>query len=252
MIEIENMTFSYKSRVIEGGFFKNLFKKNEVEKFIFTDLSANLLNNQKILGFLGKNGAGKTTLIKLFTGILTPNSGTIRVMDINVQNRPKLLLQNLGVMFGNRSMLWPELSLQENIDLFNAIYKQQPKSSKVSYYIEMLKLDSLLKKPSKTYSLGQSVKANLLIHMLHEPKLLILDEPTIGLDVEAQLSLRKIIKEYIESAESRIIITSHNMMDIADICTDIIFVQDGILSSINLDKQNSKEQHAAYLENLFV
>ncbi|PHM66323.1 hypothetical protein Xsto_01255 [Xenorhabdus stockiae] len=252
MIKINNLYFSYRNREIQNGFFKNLFKSNETEVKLFESLSIEIFNDEKIIGLLGKNGAGKTTLIKLITGILTPNSGDITVFGTSPYGRPAKLLSNLGVLFGNRSMLWEELSLYENIELFSKIYKRIYDKDHVESMIEMMNLRNIARKPAKTCSLGQSVKSNLLIHMLNKPKLLILDEPTIGLDIESQILLRSILKDYADNNESKILITSHNMIDIADICKDIIFLKEGEVSRVNLNECDSKEKNAIYLERLFL
>ncbi|WP_338804153.1 ATP-binding cassette domain-containing protein [Xenorhabdus griffiniae] len=252
MIKITDLCFSYKSREIGRNIFKNIFRLNEIEVSLFNNLNVEIFNNDsKITGFLGKNGAGKTTLIKLISGILTPNSGNITVFGINSNGRPLNLLSNLGIVFGNKSMLWEELSLYENIELFSKIYKRNYDNNNIENMIEMLSLNNIARKPAKTCSLGQSVKSNLLIHLLNRPKLLILDEPTIGLDIESQILLRNILKDYAELNESKILITSHNMIDIADICTDILFLKGGEISKIDLNKNDTKEKNALYLEGLF-
>ncbi|AXG42065.1 MULTISPECIES: ATP-binding cassette domain-containing protein [Photorhabdus] len=251
MIKITDLCFSYKSREIKKNIFKNIFSLNEIEIVLFENINIEIFDDSKIIGLLGRNRAGKTTLIKLISGILTPNSGNITVFGIDSNGRPLNLLSNLGIVFGNKSMLWDELSLYENIELFSKIYKRNYDKNSVENMIEMLNLNSIAKKPAKTCSLGQSVKSNLLIHFLNRPKLLILDEPTIGLDIESQILLRNILKDYAQNNESKILITSHNMIDIADVCKDIIFLKDGEISKIHLNKNNSKEKNALYLERLF-
>ena len=252
-IELTAVSFDYQVRSITTApWYRNLLRRKEVSVNIYHELDFSLNQPATIYGLLGKNGSGKTTLIKLMTGILQPASGRISVLGEDPVKRSKKLLRQIGVMFGHKSMLWPELSLQENIKLFEHIYRRTYNVDILTTKLQKLSLVEVLDKPTKTFSLGQSVKANLLIHLLNQPKLMILDEPTIGLDVESAIALRKTLIDFCQKTRAIVLITSHNMMDIAEVCDQVHFVKSGRIESVEALPFQSTQERAKYLESLFL
>lgn len=251
-IKIENLKFHYKVREINNdSLFSNLFRRSEKELVIFDNFSVDFFNDNHITGLLGKNGSGKTTLIKIITGVITPQQGQINVLGFLPQRKETQFYRNIGVMFGNRTILWDELSLNENISLYSSIYKKKYMRDKIDFWLSLLKIETIASRPTKTYSLGQSIKANLLIHLLNEPKLLILDEPTIGMDIESQQLLRNTLKKYCAENKRYIMITSHNMSDIVDVCEKIMFLESNLCWEVKFDTMSSRERNIRYLEGFF-
>ena len=251
MIYVENVTKEFK-KVIKNpglaGSVKSLFnRKYEIHKAV-DDISFEVPKGE-ILGFIGANGAGKSTTIKMLTGILTPTSGKVEIDgQIPFKNRKKYV-KEIGVVFGQRTQLWWDLPLVETFSVLKQIYEVDEKDFKnrMGFLNEVLELDEFMKSPVRTLSLGQRMRADLAASMLHNPKVLFLDEPTIGLDVAVKNNIRKAITQINEQEKTTIILTTHDLNDIETLCKRIVMIDkgkimyDGALSEM-------KQQYGKYRE----
>lgn len=183
------------------------------------------------VGYLGPNGAGKSTMIKMMTGILTPSAGALRVLGREPHANRMLNAREIGVVFGQRSQLWWDLPVRDSFDLNRHIYDiaQARFADNLAYLTTMLDMASYLDRPVRQLSLGQRMRAEIAMALLHDPKILFLDEPTIGLDVVAKDAVRRFLAEINRSRGTTIILTTHDLVDIEEICPRLIMVDDGKL-----------------------
>lgn len=183
----------------------------------------------EILGFIGPNGAGKSTVIKMLTGILTPTSGSCIINGQNPTTNRKKYVKEIGVVFGQRTQLWWDLPLRETYRVLKEIYEVPDSRFKkqMSFLNEVLELDDFISSPVRTLSLGQRMRADIAAALLHSPKVLFLDEPTIGLDVVVKENIRTAI-EYINKHEgTTIILTTHDIADIEALSDRIVMIDKG-------------------------
>ena len=231
MIKVENLKKEFQKTIKDPGLkgsVKSLFhKKTEIVKAV--DGITFDVNEGEILGFIGPNGAGKSTAIKMLTGILTPTSGTLEINgQIPYKNR-KNYVKEIGVVFGQRTQLWWDLPLVESFSVLKEIYKIEPNKFKdrMEFLNNVLELEPFIKSPVRTLSLGQRMRADIAASMLHSPKVLFLDEPTIGLDVVVKDNIRNAIKEINENDKTTIILTTHDLSDIELLCKRIVMIDKG-------------------------
>ena len=231
MIEVKNVSKEFKKIIKEPGLkgsVKSLFhKKQEIVKAV-DDISFTVEKGE-ILGFIGPNGAGKSTAIKMLTGILTPTSGEIMINgQIPYKNRKKYV-KEIGVVFGQRTQLWWDLPLSETFTVLKEIYQIEDKAFKnrMDFLNQVLDLEPFIKSPVRTLSLGQRVRADIAASMIHNPKVLFLDEPTIGLDVVVKDNIRKAITEINQNEKTTIILTTHDINDIELLCKRIVMIDKG-------------------------
>ena len=193
----------------------------------------------EICGYLGPNGAGKSTTIKMMTGILTPNSGEVYIGGLNVQKQRKEVAMHIGVVFGQRSQLNWDLRLGESFELLRHMYRINKEQYKETLEVmdQILGIKELMDKPVRQMSLGQRVKGDLVAAMLHSPDVLFLDEPTIGLDIGSKYALRKFVKEINEKKGTTIILTTHDLGDIEQLCSRLIIINKShLMEDGNLDE----------------
>lgn len=191
------------------------------------------IKDGEIVGILGSNGAGKSTLIKLMTGILTPTSGDIVVDNYLPSKRNKYFLSEIGIMMGNRSSLFYDLPIIDTFKYLQDIYnvKQNDEYNQIIKEFEIkLNIFELLDTPVRKLSLGQRKKAELIAAILHNPKYLFLDEPTIGLDVKSKKEMIDFIKEINKKYKTTIIFTSHDMNDVQSVCKRLIYIDSGTIT----------------------
>lgn len=244
MIEIQHLekTFKVLNRK-EGikGAFMDLFSKDYNYVKAVNDISLNI-NKGEIVGYLGPNGAGKSTTIKMMTGILSPSSGKIFISGMEPYENRRKHLQNIGVVFGQRSQLWWSLPVIESYKVLKEIYKVDDKVYKrnMELFENLVDIKSLYGKPVRQLSLGQRMLCEVIAAFLHDPKVVFLDEPTIGLDVAIKDKIRGIIKHLNEEKKTTIVLTSHDTSDIETLCERAVIIDKGALifdNTINKLKQ---------------
>lgn len=231
MIYAEHLRKEFKKIVKEpglGGSFKALFKPKKEIVVAAQDISFHVPKGE-ILGFIGPNGAGKSTVIKMLTGILTPTSGECRINGKIPQNDRKKYVREIGAVFGQRTQLWWDLPLQETYLVLKEIYEVDDDSFKkrMAFLNEVLELDKFIKSPVRTLSLGQRMRADIAASMLHSPKVLFLDEPTIGLDVVVKDNIRQAITKLNREEKTTVILTTHDISDIELLCDRIVMIDKG-------------------------
>ncbi len=231
MIEVKHISKSFVTpKKYPGlkGAIKGLFSNEKVVKTAVDDISFTIEKGE-IIGYIGSNGAGKSTTIKMMTGILTPTSGECTVAGINPSKNRKENAQNIGVVFGQRTQLWWDLPLSESFTILKEIYDvpDDAYAERMKFLDDVLELKSFMDRPVRTLSLGQRMRADLAAALLHNPKVLYLDEPTIGLDLVVKDNIRRAIKEINEQYQTTIILTTHDIGDIEELCNRIIIIDEG-------------------------
>ena len=231
MIIVEHLDKTFKKTIKQPGLkagFKSLFKP-QIETFeAVKDLNFEIPKGE-IFGFIGANGAGKSTTIKMLTGILTPTSGTCLINGKNPQKNRTAYVKDIGVVFGKRTQLWWDLALQETYSVLKEIYDISDSEfhKRMTFLNEVLDLNTFIKDPVRTLSLGQRMRADIAASLLHNPKVLFLDEPTIGLDVAVKDNIRKAIKQINQEEQTTILLTTHDLNDIELLCDRIFMIDRG-------------------------
>ena len=231
MIDVKNLSKDYTIKRKDAGLsgaLKGLMTRNTDVIHAVKNLSFHI-DKGEIVGFIGPNGAGKSTTIKMMSGILTPTSGSVLIDGEDITKHRKEVVRNIGVVFGQRTQLNWDLRLGETFELLKHIYRieQTDYDKTLDVMNDILGIKELIDKPVRQMSLGQRVKGDLVASMLHSPKVLFLDEPTIGLDVSAKYSLRKFIKEINQVRKTTIILTTHDLGDIQELCERLIIINHG-------------------------
>ncbi len=231
MIKVKELRKEFRKAVKEPGLkgsFKALFNpKYDIVKAV--DGISFEVPKGEIIGFIGPNGAGKSTVIKMLTGILTPTSGECCIDGkIPTENR-KEYVKEIGVVFGQRTQLWWDLALRETYMVLKEIYEipEDAYKERMAFLNEVLELDDFITSPVRTLSLGQRMRADIAASLLHNPKVLFLDEPTIGLDVVVKDNIRKAIKKISEESGTTVILTTHDLEDIELLCKRIVMIDKG-------------------------
>lgn len=245
MIKVENLKkefIIYEKEPGLKGVIKSFYNAKKIVKKAVDDVSFTIQQGE-IVGYIGPNGAGKSTTIKMLTGILTPTSGEVRVDGIIPYQKRTVNAKKIGVVFGQRTQLWWDLPLIESFTVLKEIYKISDADFKerLAYFSALFGLDEFIKQPVRQLSLGQRMKADIVASLLHNPKLLFLDEPTIGLDVIAKENIRKTLKEIHEKYQTTIILTTHDLADIEELCDRIMMIDQGkIIYDGNLETIKAK------------
>ncbi|MCP3793956.1 MULTISPECIES: ABC transporter ATP-binding protein [Paenibacillus] len=209
---------------------KNLFYRKSLTKEAVKNISFSIEEGEMV-AFLGPNGAGKTTTLKMLSGILHPTSGELTVLGFKPYERNKEFKKQFAIVMGQKSQLWVDLPAAESILLNKYIYQVDDRHYKqtLNELIELLDVKHIMNVQVRRLSLGERMKMELLAALIHKPKLLFLDEPTIGLDIVTQKKVREFLKYYNEQHRTTIILTSHYMKDIEDLCKRTIIINDGRL-----------------------
>lgn len=222
----KNFTVSLKKTNVNPliGFFKREKKTIEALKNVSFEIEEG-----DIVGYIGPNGAGKSTTIKIMSGILNPTSGECSIMGYTPWKNRKQYVKNIGVVFGQRSQLWWDVPIIDSFELLKDIYKipEDEYTETLKELVDTLNLSELLNRPLRQLSLGQKMKCELAGSLLHRPKILFLDEPTIGLDAVTKLSVREFIKKINKKWGTTIILTTHDMSDIEALTNKIILIGRG-------------------------
>ncbi len=222
-----------------SGSLKDLFSPIHQDKTAVGGVSF-VLDEGELVGFIGPNGAGKTTTLKMLSGLLYPSGGEVSVLGFNPWKREYDFLRQISLVMGQKNQLWWDLPAVESFNLARDIYAipQNTYKKTLDKLVAMLDIGDVLNVQVRKLSLGQRMKAELVAALIHSPKILFLDEPTIGLDVVMQQSMRQFLKEYNQGGDGSIILTSHYMDDVKELCKRVIIIDqgaiiyDGLLSEV--------------------
>lgn len=231
MIKVENLSKEFKSNKKYPGFkgaIKSFFSRQYVIKKAVDNISFEIEDGE-IVGYIGANGAGKSTTIKMMTGILTPTSGTVWINGLIPYENREQNAKDIGVVFGQRTQLWWDLPLSETFSLLKEIYdiNDSDYKARMEFLNEVLEINEFILSPVRTLSLGQRMRADLAAALLHNPKIIYLDEPTIGLDVVVKEKVRSAIKVINKKYGTTVILTTHDLNDIEELCNRIIIIDNG-------------------------
>lgn len=255
IIEVNNLVKKYK--IIEKeedlkGYLKHLVKPKYKEFKAVDGITFNIEEGE-LVGYIGENGAGKSTTIKMLTGLLTPTSGNVIVNGLIPNEKRMQNNKNIGAIFGQKTQLWWDLPVIESFELIKKMYKIPEKDYKenLEKFTKILELKELLNKQVKNLSLGQKMRCEIAATFLHNPKIVYLDEPTIGLDVFVKENIRKFIKDINKEKKTTVILTTHDLKDIEDICNRIILLDKGQII-YDGSKQKFKNTYGKYIIAEFI
>ena len=250
IIEVKDLVKTYKIMEKKDGligYFKNLIKPKYREFDAIKGINFSIEEGE-LVGYIGENGAGKSTTIKILTGLLTPTSGSVSVNGI-IPNKNRIENnKNIGAVFGQKTQLWWDLPVIESFSLIKKMYKipESEYRKNLKRFTEILDLGELLEKQVKNLSLGQKMRCEIAATFLHNPKIVYLDEPTIGLDVFVKENIRKFIKDINKEKKTTVILTTHDLRDIEDVCDRIILLDKGQII-YDGDKQKFKDSYGKYV-----
>ena len=232
-LQTKGLTKDYRSPVKEPGLWggvKALFDRKYKDTRAVDQVSFKIEEGE-LVGFLGANGAGKTTTLKMLSGLLTPTSGEATALGHVPWKREAEFQKKISLVMGQRTQLWWELPAFETFRLNQAIYgiPEADFRRNLDELVDLLELGEHLSVPVKKLSLGQRMRAEMAAALLHQPRLLLLDEPTIGLDVIMQKKVREFVKVYNKRYNATIMLTSHNMTDVVELCKRVIVIERGVL-----------------------
>ncbi|MBP6883269.1 MAG: ABC transporter ATP-binding protein [Microgenomates group bacterium] len=241
IIDVKNLSKSFKIYKKEPGLsgaLKSLFSRKYEDKMAVNDVSFTIEEGE-LIGFIGPNGAGKTTTLKMLSGLLYPSSGSVSVLDQTPFDRKKDFLKQISLVMGQKNQLWWDLPAMDTFLLNKEIYEISDTDFKerVEELSELLDVKEIMHVQVRKLSLGQRMKCELMAALLHRPKILFLDEPTIGLDVVVQEKLRDFIKDYNLKYKATILLTSHYMRDVKHLCKRVVVINYGeIIYDGDLDR----------------
>jgi len=255
MIEVQNLTRVFRTYKKQPGFWggvKGLFRREFEELAAAKDISFSIAEGE-FVGFLGPNGAGKTTTLKMLSGLIYPTSGTSRVGGFDPAKRESAYRRIFALVLGQKNQLWWDLPAIESFNLLRAIYAlpQAQYQETLDELIDLLDVRAKLNVMVRELSLGERMKMELIAALLHRPRVLFLDEPTIGLDVISQKSVRNFLREYNRRNKVTILLTSHYMADISELCDRVIVIHhgrkiyDGALNALEQDNSDKTRMGGA-------
>lgn len=248
-ISVKNLKKDFHVRLSQKGMkgaFKNFFSPEYELVNAVSNLNFDIEKGERV-AFIGPNGAGKSTTIKMLTGILHPTDGTATVLGKTPWQDRKVLSYKIGAVFGQRSQLWYHLPAGDTFDLLAKIYEMNARTytRRLRMLVEKFDIGHLLSKPVRQLSLGERMRCEIVASLLHKPKVLFLDEPTIGLDVTAKATIRNVIKQSSVEDGTTILLTSHDTGDMEQVCERVIVIDHGTLL---LDKP-IKSLKETYIQN---
>ena len=231
VITVENLSKTFKAKKKEKGL-KGSLKSMIKPKYNIIKAVKNIsfsVEKGEMIAFIGPNGAGKSTSIKMMTGILFPDDGKIDILGFNPTKDRKRLAYEIGCVFGQKEQLWTHLTPYDNFKFFGAIYDIPEKAveKKIEEMREIFELDEFINTPVRNLSLGQRIRCEIVASLIHEPKILFLDEPTIGLDPVVKEKIRSLIKRMNKEYKTTVVLTSHDVSDIEKLCKRVIIVNKG-------------------------
>lgn len=248
IIEVKNICKNYKYSVKNEnkGFWYNLFNSNEKEVKAVNNISFKVEEGETI-AFIGPNGAGKSTTIKMLTGILYPTSGDIKICGLTPIKDRNELAYKIGTVFGQRSQLLPNLPLTDSMEMYGAMYDMSKEeiNNRIEELSKLFELKEFIKQPIRKLSLGQRMRAEIATSLMHRPKIIFLDEPTIGLDVVSKKKLRDLFLKINKEEKVTIFLTSHDTEDIQSICKRCVIINHG---KIIIDT-TTKDLISSYIKN---
>ena len=233
VIEVKNLSKTFKVKLKEKGL-KGSLKSIIKPKYTTVNAVKNVsfeVEKGEVIAFIGPNGAGKSTTIKMLTGILYPDKGEVKVLGIDPTKDRKKLAYEIGTVFGQKEQLWTHLTPYDNFKFFGAIYDipDYAVEKKIEEFREIFELDEFINTPVRNLSLGQRIRCEIVASLIHEPKVLFLDEPTIGLDPVVKENIRTLIKRMNKEYKTTIFLTSHDVGDIEKLCKRVIIINNGKL-----------------------
>jgi len=220
----------YKSGEGIRGYLKSFISREIYEEVhAVKDINLDIESGEMMIGYIGSNGAGKSTTVKMLTGILEPSSGKIEVNGLNPSKNRKKNAMNIGVVFGQKTQLWWDLPVKESFKLLKEIYEvnDEDYEKRISEFDEVLQLSEFWDQPVRKLSLGQKMRCELAAAFLHHPKIVYLDEPTIGLDVAVKERIRDFIRKMNQEKNITVMLTTHDIDDIEDLCDRIVVLDEG-------------------------
>ncbi len=231
IITVENLSKNFKVKLKDKGL-KGSLKSLVKPKYKTIKAVKNIsfsVEKGEMLAFIGPNGAGKSTTIKMMTGILYPDKGKINVLDLDPSKDRKKLAYEIGCVFGQKEQLWTHLTPYDNFKFFGAIYDIPAPAveKKIKELNELFELEEFINTPVRNLSLGQRIRCEIVASLIHEPKILFLDEPTIGLDPVVKENIRVLIKRMNKEYKTTVVLTSHDVGDIEKLCKRVIIVNNG-------------------------
>ena len=255
IIEVKNLVKINKAIEKEEGmlgYIKNLVKPKYKEFEAVKGINFKIKKGE-LVGYIGENGAGKSTTIKMLTGLLTPTVGQVVVDGIVPSQKRIQNNQNIGAVFGQKTQLWWDLPVIESFGLIKKMYKipENEYRKNLKKFTQLLDLEELLEKQVKNLSLGQKMRCEIAATFLHNPKIVYLDEPTIGLDVFVKEKIRKFIKDINKEKNTTVILTTHDLKDIEDVCDRIILLDNGKII-YDGEKQKFKDTYGKYIIAEFI
>ena len=241
-IQVKNLTRTFQifdKKPGLGASIKSIFYRPQRTVHAVENVSFEIKQGE-LVGFIGPNGAGKTTTLKCLSGLLYPSSGNISVLGFKPSDRKYEYLNQIGFVMGQKNQLWWDIPPQETFLLNKAIYNisDTDYQKRLDFFIKTLDIGDIISVQTKKLSLGQRMKCEFVAALLHNPKVLFLDEPTIGLDVIAAQKIRDFVKEINQQFKTTVILTSHNMNDVEELCKRVILIDqgrikfDGLLSNL--------------------
>lgn len=231
VVEVKDLSKTFQVKQKEKGMkgsIKAIFHP-QVTEIKAVDGVSFTVDEGEMLAFIGPNGAGKSTTIKMLTGILYPDSGSVEVLGINPTKKRKQLAYEIGTVFGQKEQLWTHLTPYDNFQFFGAIYdiSDQETETRIKELTEVFKLGEFINTPVRNLSLGQRIRCEIVAALIHRPKILFLDEPTIGLDPVIKENVRLLIKQMNREFHTTIFLTSHDIGDIEKLCRRLIIINSG-------------------------
>ncbi len=228
IIHMDSVSKSFKVPIKGQTGLKSLFYRKNTTVDVLKNINFTI-NEGEFIGYIGPNGAGKSTSIKLLTGILYPTEGNVRVLDFDPHKQRYEYTYNIGVVFGQRSLLEFDIPVIDSFLLYKAIYEldNEKFQKRLDRFADILQLKELFHIPVRKLSLGQRMRCEIAASLLHNPSVVFLDEPTIGLDALAKQEIRSFLKQINENENVTIILTTHDMGDIEELCERVIFINEG-------------------------
>ena len=260
MIELQGICKTFRVAKRDAGFgkaVKALFHREYSLVHALEDVSFTIQEGEMV-GYIGPNGAGKSSTIKVMSGILTPDSGNCRIDGLTPWKDRKAHVRQIGVVFGQRSQLWWDVPIVDSFELIRDIYEVDEREyrNNLEELTEMLDLAEILKTPARQLSLGQRMRCEIAASLLHSPRILFLDEPTIGLDAVSKIAVRKFIQRLNQEKKTTVILTTHDMQDIEALTERILLIGKGrILLDGSLEKlklRYAQEAEGSTLDDMVV